>query len=396
MICWLQPSSGLSGDMLLGALLDAGADLEQVRAAVAATGLTGWSLTTERVVVDGIRATKAVVGVEDDATHRRAATVLDLVRHAEPASVGEVAARAVSAIAEVEGALHDKDPAHVVLHEIGGHDTVVDTVGVAAALHSLGVTAVHSAPLGLGSGSVRTAHGVLPAPAPATAQLLVGAATVGIDVAGETVTPTGAALVQAVGTRFDPPPAMTVRAVGRGAGTKRFPGRPNVLQVVIGEPVGTGVGAGGPGVPGISADRTVETLVHLETNLDDVTGELLGHLVGAALAGGARDAWATPVVMKKGRPAHTLALLVDADGVDRWTAWLLRETGTLGVRSTSVVRSSVPRTWTEVDVDGHVVRVKHGPWGAKPEHDDVVAVAAATGRTWRDVAERARAAGVPG
>ncbi|HEY1133151.1 MAG TPA: nickel pincer cofactor biosynthesis protein LarC [Nocardioides sp.] len=383
MICWLQPTSGLSGDMLLGALLDAGADLDAVRAAVASTGLTGWSLDVERVVVDGIAATKAVVGVEDDATHRRASTLLEMVRRARPSEAAAVAERAIQAVAEVEGALHDRDPAEVVLHEVGGHDTVVDTVGVAAALADLGVTAVHSNPIALGGGSVRAAHGVLPAPAPATAKLLVGAVTVGIDVRSETVTPTGAALVRAAGTRFDPPPAMTVRAVGHGAGTKRFPGRPNVLQVVLGEPLDR---TAHPTTPAVAP------LVVLETNLDDVTGELLGHLVGAAVEGGALDAWATPIVMKKGRPAHALALLVQPADADRWRTWLLRESGSLGVRTTGVTRTSVPRSWTEVDVDGHRVRLKHGPWGSKPEHDDVVAAAHATGLTWREVADRARAA----
>lgn len=395
MICWLQPTSGLSGDMLLGALLDAGADLDAVRAAVAATGLTGWSLDVERVVVDGVAATKAVVGTDDDATHRRAAELLDLVRRAEPAPVAALAERAVGLVADVEGALHDRDPAEIHLHEIGGHDTVVDTVGVAAALHSLGVEEVWSTPLGLGGASVRTAHGVLPAPAPATARLLVGAAVVGIDVAAETVTPTGAALVRAAGTRFDPPPAMTLRAVGHGAGTKRFPGRPNVLQVVIGERVAAG-GAGGPG-----GDRTVERLALLEANLDDVTGELLAHVVTTALERGALDAWATPVVMKKGRPAHTLTLLVAPGGertgagcVPEWREWLLRETGSLGVRESEVTRTSVPRSWTDVKVEGHRVRVKRGPWGAKPEHDDVAAAARATGLSWREVTALALA-GLP-
>lgn len=381
MICWLQPVSGLSGDMLLGALLDAGADLEVVRQAITDTGLPGWRLEKREVDVDGIAAIKAEVITEDDATHRDASTLIEFVRRARPEPVATLAERAIRLIAEVEGRIHGKDPAQVHLHEIGGHDTVVDTVGVAAALHSLGVTAVHSSPLGLGGHRVRTAHGVLPAPAPATSKLLVGAKVTGIDVEAETVTPTGAALVQAAGTRFDPPPEMTLRAVGYGAGTKRFPKLPNVLQVLLGEPEADA-----------AEDRQSRSLVVLETNVDDVTGELLGHLVEIAARDGARDAWVTPILMKKGRPAHTLSLLVRPEDRVAWTEWLFRETGTLGVRELPVTRTAVERSWETVIVEKHRVRMKRGPWGVKAEHDDVAEASRRTGLTWREITTRAHQA----
>lgn len=381
MICWLQPHSGLSGDMLLGALLDAGADLEAVRQAVADTGLPGWRLERRQVDVDGIAAVKADVITEDDATHRDASTLIEFVRRAQPTSVAELAERAIRLIAEVEGGIHGKDPAHVHLHEIGGHDTVVDTVGVAAALQSLGVTEIYSSPLGVGAHRVRTAHGVLPAPAPATSQLLIGAKVTGIDVEAETVTPTGAALVQAAGTRFEPPPEMTLRAVGYGAGTKRFPRRPNVLQVLLGE---------AEAAPGQDSQRKALTV--LETNVDDVTGELLGHLVETAVHEGARIAWVTPILMKKGRPAHTLSLLVKPEDRLVWTEWLLRETGTLGVRELPVTRTAAERSWENVTVEGHTVRMKRGPWGIKAEHDDVADAARSTGLSWREITRRAHEA----
>ncbi|MFD0660197.1 nickel pincer cofactor biosynthesis protein LarC [Thermocatellispora tengchongensis] len=372
-----HPFTGLAGDMLLGALIGAGAPLDAVRASVAATGLTGWELTAEPVVTHGLAATRAVVRVSDTATARSAAEVIALAARAEPAPVAAVATAALRAIAETEGRLHGEDPARVHLHELGGHDAVVDIVGVAAALHALGATAVHCAPLPLGTGSVRTRHGLLPVPAPATAALLAraGATVAGSDLAGETVTPTGAALLLALEARYDPPPEMTLTATGYGTGTRVLPDRPNVVAVTLGrEPDGP----------------AAETLHLLETNLDDVTGELLGHVIARALAQGALDAWVTPATMKKGRPAAVLHVLCRPEAETAVRDLVLAETGALGVRRTTVRRTALPRHTTEVDLDGHRVRVKHGPYAAKPEHDDLVAAATALGIPLREAAERAR------
>jgi uncharacterized protein (TIGR00299 family) protein len=252
---------------------------------------------------------------------------------------------------------------------------VVDTVGVAAALHALRVTRVCSAPVGVGSGEVRTRHGILPVPAPATIALLAGARVRGIDVTGETVTPTGAALLRAAEADYGPMPAMRPVRTGYGAGTKRFPGRPNVLQAVLGETESAPVGE--------------EELVQLETNLDDVTGEVLGHLVGRLLAEGALDAWSVPAVMKKGRPAHIVHVLCRPGDVARLREVLFAETGTLGVRDRQVNRTALPRTTSVVDVGGHTVRVKRGPYGAKCEYEDLRAAAEALGLPLREVAARA-------
>ncbi|SFT05233.1 nickel pincer cofactor biosynthesis protein LarC [Saccharopolyspora flava] len=377
MILWLNPATGLSGDMLLGALLGLGARLEAVRSAIEATGLTGWSLTAEQVRVDGIAATRAVVTAEDDAPERHAAELLDLASRAHPEPVAALAVSAIRAIAEAEGALHDRDPAEVHLHEVGGLDTVVDTVGVAAALHDLAITEVRSAPIALGSGTVTCAHGVLPAPAPATLRLLEGAAVVGADLPGETVTPTGAALVSAMGARFTPPPAMTLGATAYGAGTKRFPQRPNVLSASLGSP--------SPATPGAE----VETMVVVECTVDDVTGEVLGHLVQRLLESGAADAWTSPVTMKKSRPAQVVHVLCAPDREAALSEIVLTETGALGVRRHEVRRTALPRRTTTVEVRGHAIRVKHGPHRSKPEHDDVVAAASALGLPLRTVAEMA-------
>lgn len=369
MIVWFNPVGGVSGDMLLGALLGLGAPIGAVRDAVASTGLTGWELHDTDVRRGALLATRATVVVEEQPPQRRAGELLEIVARARPAGVAALARRAVEAIAGVEARLHGVPVEQVHLHEIGGTDTVVDTVGVAAALAALGVEAVHCGPLPLGAGTVETRHGTIPLPAPATAALLAqsGAAVVAGGT-GETVTPTGAALLLAAGARFGPVPAMTLRAVGYGAGGRDDPDRPNVVQALLGVPAEA---------PPPVAGATVTAMVMIETTVDDVPGEVLGHVLERALAVGAADAWITPVVMKKSRPGHTVHVLAAPEHAWACETLLLRETGSLGLRRRTVERLALPRHTTTVEVDGHTVAIKHGPWGAKPEHDDVAAAAAA-------------------
>jgi hypothetical protein len=382
-ILWLNPFSGISGDMLLGALLDLGAPLDEVRAAVASTGLSGWELTAGPVRRAGLAACQARVRVDDEVPARRAADLLTLARAAVPEAAARLAAAAITALAEAEGRIHGVPAADVHLHELGGVDTIVDTVGAAAALHALRVSEVWSAPLALGAGVIAMSHGQYPAPAPATVELLAGAQVAGFypaggATAGETVTPTGAALLRAAGCRYGPLPAMRVTGSGYGAGARDVPGRPNVLPALLGEPVAGHEPAG-----------QTETLVQVETTVDDVTGELLGELPGMLLGAGALDAWITPVTGKKGRPAHVVTALCRPGRSGPVQARLLAETGSLGARRHDVQRQALPRRETEVTVHGHRIRVKIGPHRAKPEHDDVAAAARATGLPARVVAEQA-------
>jgi len=410
-ILWLNPFSGISGDMLLGALLDVGAPMDEVRAAVASTGITGWTLTTEHVRRAGLGARRACVRVDDKVPERRAAELLAMARIARPAAAGQLAAAAISALAEAEGRLHGMPADQVHLHELGGVDTIVDTVGVGAALHALGVSAAWSAPLGLGAGVVDMAHGQFPAPAPATVALLEGAQVTGITgtgspasaawsahgtssdpaagktawpLAGETVTPTGAALLRAMGCRYGPMPAFRLTGSGYGAGARDVPGRPNVLPVLLGEPVADTRAAQPHDPPAV-----VETLLVVETTVDDVTGELLGELPGMLLVAGALDVWITAVTGKKGRPAHVVTALCRPEAAGPVQARLLGETGSLGARQHQVRREALPRQETEVTVHGHGIRVKLGPHRAKPEHDDVAAAARATGLALNQVASEA-------
>lgn len=374
---WFHPFAGISGDMALGALLDTGADLATVRSTIAGLGIDGWRIEPERVDRAGISATYAGVRTDDDAHHRPWRVIDDLLAGADLPLRIEQRARAVFArLAEVEGALHGVDPADVHFHEVGSLDAVVDVVGVATALETLGIDTVTSGPVAIGHGTVRAAHGVLPNPAPAVPRLLVGAPVRGVDAAHELTTPTGAALLAGICAGFGPIPAMTITASGYGAGRRDTPGAPNVTQVVL----------------GVTADVTPdEQLVVLEANVDDATGEVLGHLVDQLMAAGARDAWLTPIVMKKGRPAHTISALVDPAHLATLRDLLARESGSIGVRAGAVQRWAAPRHGETVDLDGHHIAIKVTAHRAKAEFADAVAAAAALDRPVREVIAEAEA-----
>ena len=381
MILWLNPVAGLSGDMLLGALIDLGAPVDAMRTAIASTRISGWQLHDIEVDRGGLRACHAQVELDRAGHGRSGAELIAIAASATPAPVAQLAAAAVRAIAETEALIHGSSVDQVHLHELGGLDTLVDTIGVAAGLHALGVTQVWSAPVALGSGVVDSAHGRLPVPAPATMALLAGAHVTGLGPVGETVTPTGAALLLAMGCQYGPMPAMRIIATGYGAGTRQTPGYPNVLPAVLGAAAATSADGGG-----------TEPLAVLETTVDDVTGELLGTIPGQLIASGAVDSWLTAVTGKKGRPAFVITALCRPAAADAVRSALLAETGSLGARLHVVQRDALPRTTTTVTVAGHSIRVKLGPHGAKPEHDDVAAAALATGSPLRLVAEEARAA----
>jgi hypothetical protein len=375
--CWFGCSTaGVAGDMLLGALLDCGADVDEVRKLVGLLGVDGWSLDAEPVLRGGIAATRAVVHAPEHHHHRTWRTIRTLLDEAPlPDRVRDRAHAAFRALAEVEGALHRMPAEDVHFHEVGALDAIVDVVGTCAALEVLGVDEVAASAIATGHGATVAAHGHLPVPAPATARLLVGVPVAGVDVAAELATPTGVALVRTLATSWGPVPPMTLEATGFGAGGRELDDRPNVVQALVG-----------------SAGAEVETLTLLETNVDDVTGEVLAHTIAQLLDAGAADAWATPIVMKKGRPAHTIAALATAATTGALRELLAAETGTLGVRATPVQRHAAHRHIAAVDVDGHRIAVKVTAGRAKAEFDDAAAAAAATGRPVREVIARAEAA----
>jgi hypothetical protein len=387
---WFGCAAGVAGDMLLGALVDAGAEPDDVAHAIAGLGVDGIAVTFERVQRCGVGATRAIVvvhhhtdGHADDHPHRPARDVLALIAAADlPARVAERAIRVYRTIAEVEGRIHGIDPGDVELHEVGALDSIADVVGVCAALESLGVETIACSPIAVGHGSVRTAHGEMPNPVPAVVDLLArsDAPVRGIDTTMELATPTGVGLVTELASSFGPIPPMTVTSTGFGAGSADPPGRPNVVQVVIGETAPAGAAIAGSGHPAAL----------VSANVDDVTPEVLAHTIGRLLAAGAFDAWVTPIVMKKGRPAHTVHALCDDATLPAVAEVIRRETGTLGLRAHPVERWPQRRDELVVDVDGHPVRVKVADDGhVKVEHDDAAAAAAALGRALREILDRA-------
>ena len=302
--------------MLLGALVDAGADPDEVAATIAGLGVDGYALAFERVQRGGIAATFANVVTDTHGhEHRPVSAIEKLLDAADiPERVRADAQRVFAVLAEAEGAVHGIDPHDVELHEVGALDAIVDVVGTVAALHSLGVEQIVASPIAVGHGVVRASHGDLPNPPPAVARLLAGRSVpvVGVETTMELATPTGVAVLVALADRFGAVPAMSIERVGYGAGSADPTGRPNVVQVLV----GTSSEATATPRPGRAA-------VQLEVNVDDVTGEVLAHTIATAIAAGAHDAWATPIVMKKGRPAHTVAALVDPADADRVAAVLL-------------------------------------------------------------------------
>ncbi|CAN5718392.1 nickel pincer cofactor biosynthesis protein LarC [soil metagenome] len=379
-LAWFHCFSGIAGDMALGALVDAGADLAEVRTLCRRLPVTGWELDAEPVLRGGLAATKVNVRAEETSVVRTGSHIRGLIEEARlPERVRDRSVATFAALADAEGRLHRRPPEQVHFHEVGGIDAIIDVVGTCAALEVLGVDEVASSAVSQGSGMVRSAHGLIPVPAPAVVELLRGAPTVGLDLGVELTTPTGAALLAALVARWGPLPAMTVAASGFGAGSREIEGRPNAVQVVLGAQAPT--------------QERGQPVTLLEINVDDVTGETLAHTVGALLAAGAHDAWITPIVMKKGRPAHTVSALADPALAAQVAAVLTTETGSLGVRGQTLQRWPAARTLEQVQVAGLPVAVKVSAGRVKVEHDDAARVARRTGLPLREVVSLAEEAG---
>ncbi|MEO8900103.1 MAG: nickel pincer cofactor biosynthesis protein LarC [Polyangiaceae bacterium] len=369
---FLDAFSGVAGDMTIASLVDLGVPFSVVRENVAALGLSGFELQLLRARGGAIGGTKFDVIVADAQPDRRYRAIDDLLA-ASPlsGSVKALARKIFLRLAEAEAEVHRSTLDEVAFHEVGAVDAIVDIVGAAACFDFLGADVVAS-PLPMGRGSVVCQHGVLPLPAPATVACLRGVPTVDAGLEAELVTPTGAAIVASVAQRFVAWPAFAPERVGWGFGTRGLPDRLNALRVVLG--AGLGVIE-----PALNATHVV-----LEANVDDMSGELAAHALQTLLLNGALDAWATPIVMKKGRPALTLSVLAVAPAAARMAEVLLRETHSIGVRQTLVTRTERPRRVVEVSTEyGSIpLKVSEGPYGpprVKPEFDVCAAAAQRAG-----------------
>jgi uncharacterized protein (TIGR00299 family) protein len=375
LLCYLDAFSGISGDMLVGALADAGADQAAIVEALASLE-TGAVLSFERVKRCGIGATKFHVAVAETHAHRHLAHILKLIeRAALPERARQNAAAVFQRLGEVEAAVHQVPVERVHFHEVGAADSIADIVGACVAFELLGVTSIVSSPLNVGSGTAQTAHGVLPVPAPATAALLVGKPIYSEGPAVELTTPTGAALAATLARGFGVLPPMKVARMGYGAGGRDFPDRANVLRVILGEETGA---------------LEAITISVLEANIDDLSPQILAYAMERLLEKGALDVTLQPIAMKKNRPGTLLRVLARPEDREAMAEAIFAETSTLGLRMYTAERRVQARRWVEVETPHGKVRMKVSGEGAyAPEYEDCRRVAQESGVALKEVIAQA-------
>lgn len=395
-VTYLDIFFGISGDMTLAALVDAGVDPDDLRAELDRLNLHGWDLTFERITEKGIGATRATVSAhhhghshEHDHNHghehgMKPGELTEIIDQSDLSqSVKERAKNIIGRVAQAEATVHRKPIDEIHFHELGGIDTVIDVVGAVIGFDLLGAEAIYASPIPLAHGFVDTAHGRLPVPVPAVVEVLKGTPTRPLDVEGETVTPTGAAIAVMLADEFGDPPPMVLRESGFGAGHRDFGDRANLLRILVGE---TNQDA---------ADGDMQVLI--ETNIDDMNPELYAPARAAIFEAGAVDCWFQPVLMKKNRPAVTLSALAPPEARDRVARAILKHTTTFGVRMNGTERLCLEREIQTVETEYGMVQVKVGSLQGEvltvaPEFDDCLRLAEETTATARDVYEAAAAA----
>lgn len=373
--------SGVSGDMFLGAIVDLGIDPADIETTLKRLPLPGLRLEAREVTRQGLRARKVTAVFEGkEPTFRTLGQVKEALRgsHLDP-DLLRGAERAFERLAAAEAAAHGSTPGTVHFHELGSADTLVDVVGTLYGWRALGIGRACSGPVNVGGGTVQTEHGLFPVPAPATARLLEGRPIFLEDGGGEKTTPTGALLLTHLTEARTAAPPFTIERTGYGAGDRDFPGRPNCLQILL----------------GAAADETqTEQVVEIETTLDDLSPQVIGYTLERLLREGAREAFVTPILMKKGRPGHLLTAIVPEGSEAALGALLMRETGTLGYRLRRTGRVILKRAQIEVGVEGGTVRIKTAALGGEelryaPEYEDCRRIAEKTGRPLREIIETA-------
>jgi pyridinium-3,5-bisthiocarboxylic acid mononucleotide nickel chelatase len=382
-IAYFDCIAGISGDMALAALIDAGADFDELRLHLAKLPLERFDMDVEETDQQGLRATRVTVRASSAGVIRTYASIRALLDAADlPPEALQLAQRIFRRLAEAEARVHHKEVENVTFHEVGAVDSIVDIAGVALALSMLGIERVFASAIPTGLGMTKTEHGVMPIPGPAVVELLRGAPMYSKGVAAELTTPTGAAILAATVEGFGELPPMRIESIGYGAGTHRLD-FPNLLRILIGA-------AESATEPRVNAS---EQLV-LETNVDDLNPELYEYVLERVFAAGAQDAWLVPIVMKKGRPAVTIRVLCAPDREAEMHQIIFRETGTLGIRSAAVSKTTLDRDTLKVEtthgavavkigvLDGHVVTVA-------PEYEDCVRIAREAGVPAKDVFEQA-------
>jgi uncharacterized protein (TIGR00299 family) protein len=349
--------SGISGDMTLGALIDAGCDVAHLRKELKALEIAGWDLSAEKVWKNGMAATYAKVRTEDQQKHRSLKDILEILQKSPLApQVRDRASAVFQTLGEAEARVHDVPLDKIHFHEVGAVDAIVDIVGACIGFQALGIDKFACSALNVGGGTAKMAHGVLPVPAPATATLLIGKPTYSNGVQRELVTPTGAAIVATLCDSFGPQPPMTVSSIGYGAGTADLEGQPNVLRIMVGE-------SAEKAVPGYDEEISV-----IEANLDDMNPQIYGYFLERALGAGALDVYITPVQMKKNRPGTLLTVLCKPQDSNALTSLIFAETTTFGVRTTTAQRRILPREHVSVTTAFGDVRIKLSRVNGRIQH----------------------------
>jgi uncharacterized protein (TIGR00299 family) protein len=402
-IAYLDCASGISGDMTLGALIDAGAPLAQIQAGINSLGLAGCKLTTRNVMKNGFRAVHLIVECPQqghhhhhhhghahhdhththDDEHRHLSQIVAMIDGSRLNSrQKDLAKRIFTRLGEAEAKVHGISIEKVHFHEVGAVDSIADIVGSAIALDLLGIERVVASPIPTGHGFIEIAHGRCSIPAPATAELLAGVPLAASQVEAELTTPTGAAIVATLVKEFGPPPPMTIQSIGYGAGQRDLKEQPNLLRVLIGQ---------------ASGEAAIEQLVMLETNLDDIPGEQIGYALELLMAAGALDVTTTAIGMKKSRPGVMLSVLCRPADVDKLEAIMFHETTTLGVRRVRVGRHALARESRRVGtpygpVPGKLATLPGGAKRFSPEYEACRQIAAAKNVPLREVFEAAQRA----
>ncbi len=336
---------GASGDMILGALVDAGLSLDKLKELLAGLNLNEFDIQAKIVDKNGFCATKVDVLVTEQPPERHLKEIKDIIQKSSlPQTVQNRALQIFERIAETEAAIHNKSIDQVHLHELGGTDTIIDITGTLLALEHLEISKIYASPVPLGKGFIKGAHGQIPLPAPATVALLKGIPVYGRDIDAELVTPTGAALLAELVDDFGPAPPLVLETVGYGAGGRDLP-IPNLLRVLIGEISSTDSG-------------TINRLAVLETNLDDLNPEIYPYVIESLFSAGALDVTLTPIQMKKNRPGTQIQVLCEPSDIDTLISILFRETTTLGIKQFLVDRYALPRTIRDVETPYGKIRVK--------------------------------------
>jgi hypothetical protein len=376
-IAYFDCFSGISGDMVLGALVDAGADLLQIEAELRKLELENWSIAAEKVQRGAIFATHVKVASKEEHHHRGLSVILKHIGDAKLAPrATKRAMKIFERLAAAEAKVHNIEVEKVHFHEVGAVDSIIDIVGSAIGFELLGIDEFACSRFDVGGGQVKTAHGVLPVPAPATAELLRGAPTYSSGIERELVTPTGAAIATTLATRYAEIPPMTLRTIGYGAGSAELKEKANVLRLLIGDSTDARESEVG--------ERWDSPVTVIETNLDDMSPQIYGYFAERALAAGALDVFSTPVQMKKNRPGQLVTLLSEPENVARLIDLIFSETTTIGVRTYDVRRKTLNREFVPVETPLGSVRMKVSRMNgtilnATPEYEDCQRIAAERG-----------------